>query len=106
MGKQPRAHVEVTLPNGSALFCTVTFDFVSQKHHQSTSVGLRSVKRIEADEVGPAGVTIPLYRTPDDSTIDGLRCRLHSQEGGLDLEQIGTVDVAESVFMAEACLGV
>ena len=91
-----RADVQVNLPNGRVLEVRITFDYTEENHRQSTGSGLRSVSRISRDTVPPEGVDIPLYRRPEDGTIDSLRYRLEATEdrGALVLEQVGTLNAA------------
>eukprot|EP00930_Biecheleria_cincta_P095602 TRINITY_DN87552_c0_g1_i1.p1 TRINITY_DN87552_c0_g1~~TRINITY_DN87552_c0_g1_i1.p1 ORF type:complete len:566 (-),score=86.44 TRINITY_DN87552_c0_g1_i1:234-1931(-) len=106
--KKPRVVVTVIIPSGVELRVTVNFDFAHGKHTQSTGSGLRSVSRIVNDSVPSEGIDLPLYRRPDDGSIDALRYRLEASERYCEepLERVGTLNVPESVFMEESTLGV
>ena len=101
------ASVVVQLPSGHELDVSISFDFPGGKHTQSTSGGLRSVSRICCSTVPAEGIEIPVYRRPEDGTVDSLRYRLEAKEAdGTTLDQVGVLNVPEDVFMEEANLGV
>lgn len=107
--REAEAGVSIDLPSGAQIHAVVRFNHTDGSHYQSTGMGRRSVLRISRDSVSCAdGVTIPLYRRPEDGGWDSLRYRLEEKDdsGGANLEQVGTLVVPEVNFMDECNLGV
>jgi len=103
--KESGVQFDVHLP-ANVLHVHVELAHESGQFFQRTNKrGLRSVLRVARDAVPPEGEAIPLYRRPADGTIDSQRYRLEPEDAsGLELAQVGAVNIPESVFMAETQL--